>query len=370
MGDGPTEHKSDGNMNRVVTDLTQLPRVADGWTFLYTEKVRIERSDYAIELRDINGRIQVPVAALSVLMLGPGATITHAAVLALAESGCSIVWCGEGGARFYASGLGETRRAHHLEAQARAWASTARHAEVVRRLYTMRFSEKLADSLTLEQIRGHEGVRVRDAYANISKEMGVAWTGRSYRRGDWSSADPVNRALSAANACLYGVCHAAIVATGFSSGLGFLHVGKQLSFVYDIADLYKVEITVPAAFRTVRDGGVDRIESRVRRICRELFHSSRLLERIVPDIQRVIGLAPEKTRLVVHRGEEDVEAGLGEAPGALWNEDGSETGGGRNFALTHPEGPSLAKVVEDRGDAYEDDLDWPAAASDDDETPF
>jgi CRISP-associated protein Cas1 len=282
-------------VNRVVTDLAQLPRVADGWTFLYTEKVRIERS------------------------------------------------------------------------------------EVVRRLYTMRFPEGLAEGLTIEQIRGHEGVRVRDAYARIARETGVGWSGRAYRRDDWGSADPVNRALSAANACLYGVCHAAIVATGFSPGLGFVHVGKQLSFVYDIADLYKVEVTVPAAFRAVREG-VDKIESRVRRTCRELFHSSRLLERIVPDIQRVVGLVPEKARLVVHRGEEeapaDVEEGLGEAPGALWNEDGSRTDGGRNYGpakTPSPAGPSIAKTnpsEEARGDAYEDDAAWPMASSGDDEVPF
>lgn len=363
---------------RVVTDLSQLPRVADGWTFLYTEKVRIERADYAIELRDKTGRVHVPVAALSVLMLGPGSTITHAAVLALAESGCSVVWCGENGSRFYASGLGETRRAHHLEAQAAAWASKKKHVEVVQRLYTMRFPEGLPEGLTLEQIRGHEGVRVREAYAEIARETGVGWSGRAYRRGDWGSADPVNRALSAANACLYGVCHAAIVATGFSPGLGFVHVGKQLSFVYDIADLYKVDVTIPAAFRAVRES-VDNIESRVRRNCRELFHTSRLLERIVPDLQRVVGLAPETARLVVHRGEEppaEVEEGLGEVPGALWNDDGSRTDGGRNFGLakTHaPPGPSIAKtgVPEgEQGDAYEDDIEWPRASSDDDEAPF
>lgn len=350
----------------VIGDLSQLPRVADSWTFLYTEKVRIERADYAIELRDKTGRVQVPVAALSVLLLGPGSTITHPAVLVLAESGCSIVWCGEGACRFYASGLGETRRAHHLEAQALAWASKKRHLEVVRRLYTMRFPDGLPDDLTIEQVRGHEGVRVREAYAKISRDTGVAWSGRSYKQGDWGAADPVNRALSAANASLYGLCHAAIVATGFSAGLGFLHVGKQLSFVYDIADLYKVDVTVPAAFRAVKDGIKD-VESRVRRNCRDLFHTSRLLERIVPDIQRVIGLIPQDARLVVHRGDEGVEPeeGLGEAPGALWNPDGSRSEGGRNF------GPSVAKASDDdRGDAFEDEVEWPKAASDDDEVPF
>jgi CRISP-associated protein Cas1 len=360
---------------RTISDLSQLPRVADGWTFLYTEKVRIERADNAIELRDKSGRIAVPVAALSALMLGPGSTITHAAVLVLAESGSSIVWCGEHGARFYASGLGETRRSHHLEAQATAWASKEKHAEVVRRMYTMRFPEGLPEALSLEQIRGREGARVRDAYAAMSRETGIPWSGRSYKQTDWSAADPVNRALSAANASLYGLCHGAIVATGFSPGLGFVHVGKQLSFVYDIADLYKLEVTVPAAFRAAGEKGPGAIETRVRKTCRDLFHSTRLLERIVPDLQRVLGLLPEKTRLVVHRGDDvEVEEGLGDAPGGLWNSDGTTAMGGHNFApptAPAPGGPSLAKTTPSdppHGDAYEDD-EWPVAASDD-EVPF
>lgn len=360
--------------DRVVSDLAQLPRVADGWTFLYTDKVRVEREDYAIVLCDKQGRVSVPVAALSALLLGPGATITHAAVLALAESGCSIVWCGEDSARFYAAGLGETRRANNLEAQARAWATPKLHAEVVRRLYTMRFEDDLPEGLSLEQIRGREGARVRDAYANMAKQTGVPWNGRAYRRDDWQSADPVNRALSAANACLYAVCHAAIVAIGMSPGLGFVHVGKQLSFVYDIADLYKVDVTVPAAFRAV-SGGVNNIESRVRKDCRDRFRETRLLERIVPDLQAVVGLAPQKAKFVTHRGtEETVEEGMGEEPGALWNEDGSSSAGGKNFAgpvkTRAPTQPSVARTEPDRGDAYEDDVDWPLAASDDDEVPF
>jgi CRISPR-associated protein Cas1 len=348
------EKKGENVNERVVTDLSQLPRVSDGWTFLYAEHVRVERSDYAIELFDAEGRIPVPVAALSVLLLGPGTSITHAAMLALAEGGCSVVWCGEGGARFYASGIGETRRAHHLEAQARAWASPKKHLDVVRRLYTMRFPVGLPEGLTLEQIRGHEGVRVRDAYAAAATETGVPWTGRAYRVGDWESADPVNRALSAANACLYGLCHAAIVATGFSPALGFVHTGKLLSFVYDVADLYKVELTVPLAFRVVREG-TSKIDTRARKACREAFLTGQLLERIVPDMQRAIGLLPEKSRLAVHRGpasmsaEVSAEEGMGEAPGQLWNESKRPIEGGRNFAgLLEP--PEAVEEDERSGD--------------------
>jgi CRISPR-associated protein Cas1 len=322
---------------RIITDLTHLPRFSDGWTFLYAEHVRVERADYAIELADKTGRIPVPVAALSVLLLGPGTRVTHAAIAALADSGCSVVWCGEDGVRFYACGLGETRRAHHLEAQARAWASPELHMQAVRRLYELRFPEGLPEGLSLEQVRGHEGVRVRDAYARLARETGIAWSGRAYRRGDWGSADPVNRALSAANACLYGLCHAAIVATGFSPGLGFIHTGKLTSFVYDVADLYKVDVTVPIAFEAAREGSAA-IEARARRACRSAFVQERILERIVPDIQRVVGLTPQKARLAYHRGTDNDSLGFNEESEeitALWNPDGNATTGGQNFAVPH-----------------------------------
>jgi CRISPR-associated protein Cas1 len=359
----------------VLRDLAQLPRVEDGWTFLYTEHVRIQRADSAIEIVDKSGRVPVPGAVLSCLLLGPGATITHAAVVALAEVGCSIIWCGEGLARFYAFGLGDTRRAQNLEAQAKAWASETLHAAVVRRMYLQRFDEELPDDLSLEQIRGREGVRVREAYAKASRDTGVPWSGRSYRRGDWSAADPINRALSAANACLYGVCHAAIVATGFSAGLGFIHVGKQLSFIYDIADLYKVDVSVPAAFQGAQ-GGFNGIESRVRKLCRERFVDSRILERIVPDIQAIIGVTSEKTRFLAHRGTmEDPELTPPDEepaePGALWNSDGSRVAGGRNFALAKtqpPAGPGLASAAR-KVESMDDDRAHVLAVNDDDEEP-
>lgn len=115
-------------------------------------------------------------------------------------------------------------------------------------MYRYRFDEELEQDLSLEQVRGYEGVRVRKAYAQASQQFGVPWTGRRYDRADWSRADPINRALSAANACQRRLSHG-IVSAGYSPGLGFIHTGKQLSFVYDVADLYKTELTVPLAFR-------------------------------------------------------------------------------------------------------------------------
>jgi len=146
--------------------------------------------------------------------------------------------------------------------------------------------------ITLQQLRGKEGIRVRQAYAAASQEHGVEWRGRSYNRGNWSAADPVNRALSAANSCLYGLCHAAILAAGYSPGLGFVHTGKQLSFVYDVADLYKARITIPVAFREAA-ASAENLEPRVRRACRDVFRAERLVERILPDIARALEVATD-----------------------------------------------------------------------------
>jgi CRISPR-associated protein Cas1 len=185
------------------------------------------------------------------------------------------------------------------------------HREVVWRMYEKRFGYRLERELTLPQVRGMEGARVRRSYERLAREHGVRWAGRSYDRTDWGRGDPLNRALSAANACLNGVCHAAIVSVGYSPGLGFVHVGKQLSFVYDVADLYKIELTVPLAFRTVAEG-VDKLETRVRRACRDVFREGQLLARVVADVDDLVGYRP------LDEGDRfDGDAAL---PAELWQE--------------------------------------------------
>jgi len=275
-----------------MRDLHELPKLRDGLSFLYLEHGRIEQRHQAVEFVDKTGRTMIPAAALAVLMLGPGTTITHAAVKALADNGCLIVWCGEDGTRCYAQGGGETRRAYHLLHQARLASNPRTRKEVVLRMYRYRFKEPLAPGLTLEQIRGLEGMRVRRAYAEASRAYGVPWRGRRYDRRNWNSGDPVNRALSMAHALLNGLCHAAIVSGGYSPAIGFIHTGKQLSFVYDIADLYKVEVTIPLAFRVVAESAED-LGPRVRRACREAFKEHRLLQRILPDIAYLLDVPEE-----------------------------------------------------------------------------
>jgi len=310
----------DGGM--AVRNLRILPRVKDSWSYLYVEHARIDQEDKGICLHDENGRVHVPCASLSLLMLGPGTTVTHAAIRTMAESGCLVAWCGEQGVRFYAQGMGETRSSARLLRQARLWANEESRLRIVRRMYEMRFAEPMPPDLTLRQVRGKEGARVRAAYAHNAARFGVPWSGRMYTRTDWDASDPLNRALSAANSCLYGVCHAAIVASGYSPAIGFIHTGKMLSFVYDVADLYKTDLTVPAAFIEVAKGGPN-LESRVRHRCRDLFAAQDLLGRIVSDLDALFGEPVDEA--VAEYFDQDAAA-----PGDLWDPSG-DVRGGQNY---------------------------------------
>jgi len=273
-----------------MQDLHELPKLRDSLSYLYIEHAIVERKDSAVEFITKEGRVQVPTAMLCVLMLGPGTSITHAAIRVLAESGCTVLWTGEEMTRFYAHGMGETRKAYHLLRQAEQVCNPEKHTEVVLRMYRKRFNEQLESSLTLPQVRGFEGVRVRRAYADASEKYGVKWEGRCYDQKNWNVGDPINRALSAANALLNSLCHAAIVSGGYSPALGFIHTGRQLSFVYDIADLYKSELTIPTAFEvTAKYPGSP--EHYTRAACREKFKEMRLLERILPDIDELLDIS-------------------------------------------------------------------------------
>ncbi len=314
-----------------MQDLHLLPKVRDSWSYLYLEHCTIEQDALAIAYFNQEGKTHVPCASLTVVMLGPGTNITHAALRTLVTCGCTVLWVGEHGVRCYAQGTGETRSALNLQRQARLWADPQAHLRIVRRMYQMRFPEPLEPSLTLQQIRGKEGVRVRAKYAEYSRLHNIPWQGRAYQRSDWQQADPINRALSTANSCLYGVCHAAIVSTGYSTGLGFVHVGKQLSFVYDIADLYKMETTVPAAFAAVAMGGPE-LESRVRRKCRDLFQEQQILARIITDLDDLLTLEDVPGTSEVRElltGNADADMAL---PGGLWDPDVGVVDGGINFA--------------------------------------
>lgn len=266
----------------------EVARVVDRWSFLYVERCIVHRDSNAITVQDERGTVHVPAAVIAVLMLGPGTTISHQAMLLLADSGACTVWVGENGVRYYAHGRPLSRSSRLLEAQVERFSNQSRRLGVARAMYAMRFAGEDVSTLTMQQLRGREGARVRRLYREHAKEAGVEWKSRTYLPDDFDGSDIVNQALSAATTCLYGLTHAAIVALGCSPALGFVHTGHDRSFVYDIADLYKMTSAVPVAFRIAAGETAD-VAADVRRAMRDEIHEQHLLERCVRDIQSLLG---------------------------------------------------------------------------------
>lgn len=267
---------------------------------IFLEYGQVDVIDGAFVLVDQNGvRVQIPVGGLACLMLEPGIRITHAAVTLAARVGCLLVWVGEAGVRLYAAGQPGGARADRLLFQAQAALDEAPRLRVVRAMYRMRFGEEPPARRSVDQLRGIEGVRVREMYKQLAAAHGIRWEGRRYDPAEWDKADFANRALSSATACLYGICEAAILAAGYAPAIGFLHRGKPLSFVYDIADIFKFDTVVPAAFAVASsyERGQVRgpIERAVRIGCRDAFRKTGMIERVIPVIGDLLcesGLTP------------------------------------------------------------------------------
>lgn len=268
-------------------EISDLTRVQDRLSFIYVERCVVHRDSGALTATDERGVVHIPSAMLGAIMLGPGTRITHQAMMLLAESGSTAVWVGEQGVRYYAHGRSLAESTRLLDAQAVAVTNQSRRLAVARRMYQMRFPGEDVAGLTMQQLRGKEGARVREAYREHSRRTKVEWGSRQYNPEQFDDSTEINQALSVAHSCLYGVVHAVIVSLGMSAGLGFIHTGHSRSFVYDIADLYKADVTIPAAFDVVQSSSSD-IPGDTRRAVRDLMHDGSLLQRCVRDIKTLV----------------------------------------------------------------------------------
>lgn len=304
-----------GNYNGArKTQLNELLRISDRVTFIYIEHAKINRQDSAITVTDSKGIVRIPASIIGVLLLGPGTDITHRAVELIGDTGTSMIWVGEHGVRQYAHGRALAHSSRLLEKQAKLVSNTHTRLSVARKMYQMRFPNEDVSNLTMQQLRGREGARVRKVYRTQSKLHGVEWTKREYNPDDFEASTPINQALSAAHVSLYGLSYSIIVALGMSAGLGFVHTGHDLSFVYDVADLYKAEITIPIAFEvTEKIQPEEDIGQKTRQKVRDAFVDGKIMKRIVQDLQYlmnvkvneeifidVINLWDDKEKLVNH----------------------------------------------------------------------
>nr|WP_318380192.1 type I-E CRISPR-associated endonuclease Cas1e [uncultured Enterobacter sp.] len=267
--------------------LNPIP-LKDRTSMIFLQYGQLDVLDGAFVLIDKTGiRTHIPVGSIACMMLEPGTRISHAAVRLAATVGTLLVWVGEAGGRLYASGQPGGARADKLLYQAKLALDDNLRLKVVRKMYELRFREPPPARRSVEQLRGIEGARVRQTYALLAKRFGVKWHGRNYDPRDWEKGDAVNQCISAATSCLYGITEAAVLAAGYAPAIGFIHSGKPLSFVYDIADIIKFDAIVPKAFE-IAARHPQAPDREVRLACRDIFRGEKLAARLIPLIEEVL----------------------------------------------------------------------------------
>ncbi|MCK7627622.1 type I-E CRISPR-associated endonuclease Cas1e [Streptomyces sp. RS10V-4] len=304
---------------RRISSPRELARIGDRFSFLYLERCTIHREDNALTATDADGIMHIPSATIGTLLLGPGTRVTHQAMSVLGECGAGVVWVGEQGVRFYAGGRALTRSSRLVEAQATAWANRRTRLAVARAMYRLRFPEDDPSTRTRQELLNMEGRRVKECYRRESTRTGVPWRRREYHPGNFAAGDPPNQAITASAQCMYGIAHAVVTALGCSPGLGFVHSGHERSFVLDIADLYKTDVGIPAAFDAAA-GGPEDIASRTRRALRDRINTTGLLDRCVEDIKALL-LGPQNDREAIEMTDQV----------SLQSDNGVLVEGGRNY---------------------------------------
>jgi CRISPR-associated protein Cas1 len=266
-------------------------------SLIFIQYGEIDVLDGAFVVIDKRGvRTHIPIGSVAGIMLEPGTRVSHRAAALAARVGTLLIWVGEAGVRLYASGQPGGARSDRLLYQAKLALDDQARLEVVRKMYELRFGEKPPDRRSVEQLRGIEGARVKKLYESLAQRYGVKWRGRRYDPTQWDASDLPNLCLSSATACLYGITEAAVLAAGYAPAVGFIHTGKPLSFVYDIADIVKFDTVVPVAFK-IAAKEPRQAEREVRLACRDTFRSTHLLGKIIPMIEEVLaagGLEPPK----------------------------------------------------------------------------
>lgn len=282
------------NLGAEKPKINELGRISDRISFIYLEHAKINRQNSAIKVIDEKGTVFIPVAIVSVLLLGPGVDVTHRAMELMGDSGIAVIWTGEWGVRQYAHGRALNHSSRFLENQAKLVSNQRSRLAVARKMYEMRFPDADFSNLSMQQLRGKEGARIRKVYQTQAEKTGVKWVKREYKVNEFESQTPINQALTAAHQALYGLCYSVVATMGASPGLGFIHTGHDLAFIYDFADLYKAEYSIPIAFEMTAKFGKMDIATHVRKEMREEFRTSKLLSKMVEDLKYLLEV-PDNT---------------------------------------------------------------------------
>jgi len=236
------------------------------------------------------GSYDIPFQGVSLILLGPGSSLTHDVMRLAARHGAALVAVGQDGVRMYSAPPHGPDHSRLARLQAKSWADPKRRLEIARHMYAIRLGQEATHG-KLDALRGMEGARVREMYKQAAAHFGVKWRGRRYDRNDPEAADPPNQAMNHASAAVGAAAEVAVAATATIGQLGFIHEDSSRAFALDIADLHRHSMTVPVAFQAVRNAQKEPgtpLERHVRRLAGQQFRQKKLIPTMIEQIKELL----------------------------------------------------------------------------------
>jgi CRISP-associated protein Cas1 len=283
-------------IGRLGLEKIRVPH-ADRHGLVWLDRGRLEVEDGCLRFvtaggGELNpGDYQIPHQSISIILLGPGSSVTHDALRLLAYHGCALAAIGEGAVRFYTAPPLMPDASAVARAQTRLWADPKTRMEVARAMYTIRFGE-IVRTRDIEVLRGQEGARVKRSYQLAAERHGISWSGRRYDRANPDAADFPNQALNHAATATTAAAAVAVASVGAIPQLGFIHEDSGQAFVLDVADLYRHDVTLDIAFGAAKEctKSGDSIDRLVRHRAAKLFRQRGVIPGMIERIKTLTGI--------------------------------------------------------------------------------
>jgi len=276
---------------RLGIDAARIPQKSrNGLVYLERCRLSIDNGSLVVAFDDAGREFELPYQRLNAILLGPGTTVTHDAVRHCLAHGTCLAFVGTDGTRIYSAPPVFERDSTLARRQATYWASETTRVMVAKRMYAKRFGDT-PRSNSLDALRGMEAARIKAAYGLLAKQIGVVWGGRNYDRANPTAGDLPNQAINHAVTALEACVTIAVQATATLPPLGFLHEDSAKSWILDLCDLYRTSVTVPIAFRCVKEHQQrpgDPLDRQVRRAISRHVRENELVDKIIDDVKELL----------------------------------------------------------------------------------
>lgn len=285
---------------RLGLETARIPH-ADRHGLIWLDRGSLTVEDGSLRFVSLGGAVdvgdyRVPHQAVSMVLLGPGSTVSHDALRLMARHGTALCAVGKDGVRCYTAPPLGPDRSDVARRQALLWADPKKRLDVARRMYAWRLGQVLPHR-DIAVLRGIEGARVKESYRLVAERFGIAWKGRRYDRANPNAADAANQAINHTATAVQAAAAIAVTAVAALPQLGFIHEDSDQSFVLDIADLFRETLTLPTAFAVAKESQnnfTDTIDRMVRRHVGRALRKQQIIPAMIDKVKLILAPEPDE----------------------------------------------------------------------------